>query len=180
MATETLNSLDNLATVATRAVEAWNQAGKTLISAYRDGMTRAVLGATERAAAVGKQAKPSMFSDQMREQWLSTRKEWSDLVIQRVEADANNVMLVMDRAAVAATSSIDATLTYLQMTDTPSVRSLIDGAVALHLPRAQLSAQLAEAALKSASQIEARVNKADDEKTHAKKPAARTASKATA
>ena len=97
-----------------------------------------------------------MLSEQAREQWLQTSAKWNDMVQQRLEAGTNSAITVMDRVAVAATSGIDAATQRVVMIDSPAVRQFVDGVVALQLPVAQLSAQLADKVAAGAQRLEER------------------------
>jgi len=77
-------------------------------------------------------------------------------VQQRLEAGTNSAITVMDRVAVAATSGIDAATQRVVMIDSPAVRQFVDGVVALQLPVAQLSAQLADKVAAGAQRLEER------------------------
>lgn len=158
MSKQTLTAIENLAAVATQTVNAYNIAGKTVAAAYRKGVERALASAAARLDA-GQEKQPSLLSDQAREQMIEARQKWNELVLQRVEADTNNAILVMDRVAVAATSGIDAATQQLMMIDSQPVRSFVDGVIALHMPVAQFSAQVADQVLAGAQRIEARVEK---------------------
>lgn len=156
MSKQTLTAIENLAAVATQAVNAYNTAGKTVAAAYRKGVERALAASASRLGA-GREEQPSLLSAQAREQMLEARQKWNELVLQRIESDTNNAILVMDRVAVAATSGIDAATQQLMMIDSQAVRSFVDGVIALHMPAAQFSAQLADQLLAGAQRIEARV-----------------------
>lgn len=157
MSKQTLTAIENLAAVATQTVNAYNVAGKTVAAAYRKGVERALAASASRLGAGRDEEKPSLLSDQAREQMLEARQKWNELVLQRIEADTNNAILVMDRVAVAATSGIDAATQQLMMIDSQAVRSFVDGVIALHMPVAQFSAQVADQLLAGAQRIEARV-----------------------
>lgn len=157
MSKQTLTAIENLAAVATQTVNAYNVAGKTVAAAYRKGVERALAASASRLSAGRGEEQPSLLSDQAREQMIEARQKWNELVLQRIEADTNNAILVMDRVAVAATSGIDAATQQLMMIDSQAVRSFVDGVIALHMPAAQFSAQIADQLLAGAQRIEARV-----------------------
>ena len=155
MTEQTLSSIENLAAANTRTVQSYNAAGKTLATAYCKG----VQGALDRAAArfsADRADKPSMISEQTREQWLQMSTQWNDLAQQRLQAGTDAAVTVMDRVAVAATSGIDAAVQRVMAIDSPAVRKLVDGVVALQLPVAKLSAQLADKVAAGAQRIETR------------------------
>lgn len=178
MPTKTLNALENLAALATSTVEDWNLAGKTIVEAVRDGARRAVQATTERSAIATAEDQPSVLSDQMRSQWRASRSEWSELLVQRAEADASNIMLVMDRAAVAATSNIDSTVSYLQMLAMPAGSGMIDAMVAMQLPLAQFRAQIARSALQGAQQFAAQLAQQGEMVQQAARPVTKAAASA--
>lgn len=156
MSKQTLTAIENLAAIATQTVNAYNIAGKTVAAAYRKGVERALTSSAVRFGA-GREEQPSLLSDQARTQMAEARQKWNELMLQRVEADTNNAIMVMDRVAVAATSGIDAATQQLMMIDSQAVRSFVDGVIALHMPAAQFSAQIADQVLAGVQRIEARV-----------------------
>ena len=155
MTKQTLSAIENLAAANTRMVESYNAAAKTLATAYCKGVQGALARAATRRSAL-RAGKPSMLSEQAREQWLQTSAKWNDMVQQRLEAGTNSAITVMDRVAVAATSGIDAATQRVVMIDSPAVRQFVDGVVALQLPVAQLSAQLADKVAAGAQRLEER------------------------
>ncbi|MFO1180204.1 hypothetical protein [Ottowia sp.] len=155
MTKQTLSAIENLAAANTRMVESYNAAAKTLATAYCKGVQGALARAAARRSAL-RAGKPSMLSEQAREQWLQTSAKWNDMVQQRLEAGTNSAITVMDRVAVAATSGIDAATQRVVMIDSPAVRQFVDGVVALQLPVAQLSAQLADKVAAGAQRLEER------------------------
>ena len=155
MTKQTLSAIENLAAANTRMVESYNTAAKTIAAAYCKGVQGALARAAARHSAV-RANKPSVLSEQARDQWLQTRTKWNDMVLQRVEAGTNTALTVLDRVAVAATSGIDAATQRAVMIDSPAVRQFVNGVVALQLPVAELSAQLADKVVEGAQRIEER------------------------
>jgi len=155
MTKQTLSTIENLAAANTRMVESYNAAAKTLATAYCKGVQGALARAAARRSAL-RPDKPSMLSEQAREQWLQTSVKWNDMVQQRLQAGTQSAITVMDRVAVAATSGIDAATQRVVMIDSPAVRQFVDGVVALQLPVAQLSAQLADKVAAGAQRLEER------------------------
>ena len=155
MTKQTLSTIENLAAANTRMVESYNAAAKTLATAYCKGVQGALARAAARRSAL-RADKPSMLSEQAREQWLQTSVKWNDMVQQRLQAGTQSAITVMDRVAVAATSGIDAATQRAVMIDSPAVRQFVNGVVALQLPVAQLSAQLADKVAAGAQRLEER------------------------
>ena len=155
MTKQTLSTIENLAAANTRMVESYNAAAKTLATAYCKGVQGALARAAARRSAL-RADKPSMLSEQAREQWLQTSVKWNDMVQQRLQAGTQSAITVMDRVAVAATSGIDAATQRVVMIDSPAVRQFVDGVVALQLPVSQLSAQLADKVAAGAQRLEER------------------------
>lgn len=155
MSTETISAMENLAAINVRAVEAYNLAGKTLASAWRKGVARAMEQRCERVASF-QQNNPSVLSDQAREQAQVARQKWNDMVMQRIDADIKSVELVMDRAAVAATSGMDAAIQRVAMIQSPALRAYVDGLIGMNQTFAEMSAQVADKLVERAQAIEAR------------------------
>ena len=119
MTKQTLSTIENLAAANTRMVESYNAAAKTLATAYCKGVQGALARAAARRSAL-RADKPSMLSEQAREQWLQTSVKWNDMVQQRLQAGTQRAITVMDRVAVAATSGIDAATQRVVMIDSPA------------------------------------------------------------
>ena len=155
MTKQTLSTIENLAAANTRMVESYNTAAKTLATAYCKGVQGALARAAARRSAL-RADKPSMLSEQAREQWLQTSVKWNDMVQQRLQAGTQSAITVMDRVAVAATSGIDAATQRAVMIDSPAVRQFVNGVVSLQLPVAELSAKLADKVAAGAQRLEER------------------------
>jgi hypothetical protein len=130
MTTQTLSS------VALHVVGQYNEAGKTLVGAYRAGSRRLLNDVAVRFAPA---------------------QTMTDFLAARLEADTDRVIAIMDRIAAANATGIETVANRLAQIESPMATSLIETITKLNLPMANVSAQIADGVAAGARQIEARV-----------------------
>lgn len=129
MTTQTLSS------VAIHVVGRYNEAGKTLVGAYRTGAHRLLDGVAERFAPAQKV---------------------TDFLSERLDIDTDRVVAVMDRIAAANTNGIETVADRFAKIESPVATSLISTITKLNLPMYNVSAQIADSVAEGAKQIETR------------------------
>lgn len=129
-------STQNLSSVVTHVVGQYNEAGKTLVSAYRTGAHR-MLGSV--ASRFGRVQKAT------------------DFLANRLDIDTSRVVNAMDRVAAASTNGIDAIAGRAAQIESPIATSMLNTFTALNLPIANVSAQIADKIAEGAKSIETRV-----------------------
>ncbi|WP_210392587.1 hypothetical protein [Variovorax sp. PAMC 28711] len=130
-------STQNLSSVAVHVIGQYNEAGKTLVSAYRTGAHRVLGGVASRFTRVQKA---------------------TDFLASRLDIDTSRVVNVMDRVAAASTNGIEAVAGRAAQIESPVVTSVMNTVTTLNLPIATLSAQLADKVAEGAKAIEVRVS----------------------
>ena len=129
-------STQNLSSVALHVVGQYNEAGKTLVSAYRTGAHRVLGGVASRFAPVQKA---------------------TDFLASRLDIDTSRVVNVMDRVAAASTNGIEAVADRAARIESPIATSMMNTFTAINLPIANVSAQIADKIAEGAKSIETRV-----------------------
>lgn len=126
----------NLSSVAVHVVGQYNEAGKTLVSAYRTGAHRVLGGVASRFTRVQKA---------------------TDFLANRLDIDTSRVVNVMDRVAAASTNGIEAVAGRAAQIESPIATSVMNTVTALNMPVYTLSAQIADKVVEGAKAIEVRV-----------------------
>ncbi len=130
-------STQNLSSVALHVVGQYNEAGKTLVSAYRTGAHRVLGGVASRFSRVQKA---------------------TDFLANRLDLDTSRVVNVMDRIAAASTNGIEAVAGRAAQIESPVATALMNTVTALNLPIATVSARIADKVAEGARAIEVRVS----------------------
>lgn len=138
MTTQTLSS------VAVHVVGQYNEAGKTLVSAYRTGAHRVLGGVASRLNSFSRVQKAT------------------DFLANRLDIDTSRVVNVMDRVAAASTHGIEAVAGRVAQVESPVATSVMTTMTALNMPVYTLSAKLADKVVEGARAIEGRVAGSDD------------------
>lgn len=178
MSKQAPNTIENLAAVATRTVNAYSNTGKTVAATYRKGVEIALNGSAS-GLDIAPEMQPALFGSETREQIAQARQKWNDLVLERLETDTSNAILALEQVAKAATNGINAAARQLKSIDSQPAQSFVDGVIALQMPVIEFSAQVADQVLAGVQQIAARVEEqAQASGIQAARPARRTARKA--
>ncbi len=138
MSTQTFSS------VAVHVVGQYNEAGKTLVSAYRTGAHRLLGGAASRLSA----------------RFASAQKV-TGFLANRLDIDTSRVVALMDRVAAASTNGIESVADRAAQIESPVATSMLKTLNAINLPIANVSAQIADKIVEGAKQIEVRVSGVD-------------------
>ena len=125
-----------ISSVALHVVGRYNEAGKTLVAAYRAGGHRLLGGTAARYARV---------------------RNVANFLGQRLDADTSRVIAVLDRVAAASTSGIETVASRAARLESPVATSVIRTISAINLPIAAFTAQIADQVADGAKRIEARV-----------------------
>lgn len=129
-------STQNLSSVAVHVIGQYNEAGKTLVSAYRTGAHRVLGGVASRFGRVQKA---------------------TDFLASRLDIDTSRIVNAMDRVAAASTNGIEAVAGRAAQIESPVATSVMNTVTTLNLPIATLSARIADKVAEGAKAIEARV-----------------------
>jgi hypothetical protein len=125
----------SISSVALHVVGRYNEAGKTIVAAYRAGGHR-LLGTAAR---------------------YERAQKVTDFLATRLDTDTSRVIAVLDRVAAASTSSIETVASRTAQIESPLAASVIKTVTAINLPIATLTARIADQVADGAKQFEARV-----------------------
>jgi len=95
-----------ISTAAVHVVGQYNDAAKTLVSAYRSGVQRALSIATTRYSALVSAANLPMVSESVKTRLIEGEQKVNGFLVGRVDIDTSRVVRAMDRVATAATTGI--------------------------------------------------------------------------
>lgn len=172
----------NFSTVAIHVVGQYNDAGKTLVSAYRTGAHRLLNGAASRYSQFLGNRQLPLLSEDIKAKLIGAQEKVNGFLASRLDIDTSRVVNVMDRVATGTTSGIASVANAAARVDSPLGTSVLSTLGSLHMPIATVSMQIADKIAAGARQIESRVAGTATEtvaKTAKAKPAARRAVRAT-
>ncbi len=135
MSTANVSSTD-FSTAAIHVVGQYNDAGKTLVGAYRSGAHRLLGGAASRFARLGKV---------------------TGFLGNRLDIDTSRIVNLMDRVATGTTSGIASVANVAARIESPLGSSMLKTLGSIHQPMATVSVQIADRVAAGARQIESRV-----------------------
>lgn len=176
---ETTMSTQSISTAAIHVVGQYNDAGKTLVSAYRAGAHRLLGGAASRYSAFLDARELPMVSDDDKARLLSAQEQVTGFLANRLDIDTSSIVALMDRVATGATNGIESIASIAARIEAPLGASAMNAFHSVHQPIADVSVKIADTVAAGAKQIESRVSGNDNavakEKTVKAKPATRRA-----
>ena len=150
-------STQNISTAAIHVVGQYNEAGKTLVSAYRTGAHRLLNGAASRYSAfLGKRQLP-LLNDDIKARLIGAQEKINGFLANRLDIDTGRVVSVMDRVAAGTTSGIESVANVAARVESPLGSSVLNTLGSVHRPIASVSVQIADKIAAGAKQIESRV-----------------------
>lgn len=173
-------STQNISTAAIHVVGQYNDAGKTLVSAYRAGAHRLLGGAASRYSAFLDARELPMVSDDVKARLLSAQEKVTGFLASRLDIDTSRVVSLMDRVATGATSGIESIANIAARVEAPLGASVVNAFNRVHQPIADVSVKIADTIAAGAKKIESRVAgeaAIAEETVKAAKPATRRATR---
>ncbi|SEA54210.1 hypothetical protein [Variovorax sp. YR216] len=143
-------STQNISSAALHVVGQYNDAGKTLVNAWRAGAHRLLGGATSR---------------------------YGSFLAKRVDIEHGRVVALMDRFAEAATSGIESVAKAAARVEAPLSTSVIDAITRIHQPIASASVKIADTVAAGAKKIESRVAGTAEAESEVQTPKAKPAAR---
>jgi hypothetical protein len=137
-------STQNISSAAIHVIGQYNDAGKTLVNAYRAGAHR-LLGAHNKVTG---------------------------FLTKRIDIDTGRMVALMDRFAETATSGIESVAKAAARVEAPLTTSVINAFARVHQPIASVSVKIADTVAAGAKKIESRVAgtaESDSQGAHAAK-----------
>lgn len=157
-----MSTQTSIASAAVHVVGQYNDAGKTLVGAYRAGVHRLLGGAASRYSDFLGSRKLPLVSEQVKANLIGAQEKINGFLANRVDIDTGRIVSVMDRVAAGTTSGIEAVAGRVARVESPVATSVIDALGALNQPLATVSVQIADRIAAGTKQIEARVNGAEE------------------
>ncbi|MBT2301428.1 hypothetical protein J7E70_13255 [Variovorax paradoxus] len=150
-------STQNISTAAIHVVGQYNEAGKTLVSAYRTGAHRLLSGAASRYSAFLGNRQLPLLNDDIKARLIGAQEKINGFLANRLDIDTGRVVSVMDRVAAGTTSSIESVAKVAARVESPLGNSVLNTLGSVHRPIASVSVQIADKIAAGAKQIESRV-----------------------
>lgn len=176
----------SFSSAAIHVIGQYNDAGKTLVGAYRAGVHRLLGGAASRYSEFLGSRQIPLVSEQVKANLIGAQEKINGFLTNRLDIDTGRIVSVMDRVAAGTTSGIETVAGRVARVESPVVSSVVKTLNALNQPIANVSVQIADKVAAGAKQIEVRVSGAEEAKpvrsvkakaAAAKKPVRRTAAR---
>ena len=168
-------STQNIASAVLHVIGQYNDAGKTLVSAYRSGAHRLLGGAASRYGDVIGQRELPFVGQDVKAKLLGTHEKLSGFLAARLDTDTSRAIALMDRIAESASNGIESIAKAAARVEAPLGTSIISAFSRLQQPVADTSVKLADRIAAGARKVEGRaagVSKDSQEAETAKPQAA--------
>ncbi|KQX89269.1 hypothetical protein [Variovorax sp. Root473] len=183
-----MSTQTNIASAAIHVVGQYNDAGKTLVGAYRTGVQRLLGGAASRYSEFLGNRQIPLVSEQIKANLIGAQEKVHGFLANRLDIDTSRIVNVMDRVAAGTTSGIETVANRVAQIESPAATTVFNALSAVNQPFATVSVQIADRIVAGTKQIEARVSGAEEAAASvrtvkakvaaAKKPVRRAARKA--
>lgn len=156
-------STQNISAAALHVVGQYNEAGKTLVSAYRTGVHRLLNGSASRYSEFLGARQLPLVNENLKARLIGAQEKVNGFLAKRLDIDTGRVVAVMDRIAGTTTSGIESVANAAARVESPLGSSVLQALGSLHQPIATVSVQIADRIAAGAKQIESRVAGSADE-----------------
>lgn len=182
-----MSTQTNIASAAIHVVGQYNDAGKTLVGAYRTGVQRLLGGAASRYSEFLGNRQIPLVSEQIKANLIGAQEKVHGFLSNRLDIDTSRIVNAMDRVAAGTTSGIETVANRVAQIESPAATTVFNALSAVNQPFATVSVQIADRIVAGTKQIEARVSGAEEaapvrtvkaKVAAAKKPVRRAARKA--
>ena len=146
-----------LSSAAVHVVGQYNEAGKTLVGAYRAGVHRLLNGAASRYSDFLGQRQLPLLNDGIKGRLIGAQEKINGFLANRLDIDTARIVSVMERVAVGTTSGIESVAQAAARVESPLATSVLNTLGTVHRPIATVSVQIADRIAAGARQIEGRV-----------------------
>jgi hypothetical protein len=150
-------STQNFSTAALHVVGQYNDAGKTLVGAYRAGAHRLLNGAASRTSEFLGARQLPLVSETLKARLIGAQEKVNGFLANRLDIDTGRVAALMDRIAGTTTSGIETVTNAAARIESPLGSSMLQALGTLNQPIATVSVQIADRIAAGAKQIESRV-----------------------
>ena len=148
----------SLSSVATSVVGQYNQAGKLLVGAYRDGVQRVVNGANTRYAEFLNARSLPLVTAAVRNSLINTQQQLAGFVESGFIGSADRADQAIDLLSGGVKGGIQRLASTAQRVENAFDTTAITTAGSLSMPVAQVSLEIAHRVVKGTKRIAARVN----------------------
>ena len=152
-----MSTQTTLASAAIHVVGQYNDAGKTLVGAYRTGVHRLLGGAATRYSNFLGSRQIPLVSEQIKANLIGAQEKVNGFLANRLDIDTSRIVNVMDRVAAGTTSGIETVAGRVARVESPVATSVLNTLNAINQPIATVSVQIADRVAAGAKQIETRV-----------------------
>lgn len=159
-----MSTQTTIASAAVHVVGQYNDAGKTLLNAYRSGMHRILGGGASRYREFLDNRECPMVNEATRSKWIGAQEKVNDFLAKRIDSGTSRIVSAMDRVATGATNRIESISERVAGVESPVANSVVDALSAMHRPIATVSVQIADKIAAGAKQIEVRVSGTEEAK----------------
>lgn len=153
----------DISTAAVHIVGQYNDAAKTLVSAYRTGVHRLLNSAGMRYAdLLGARSLP-LVTEGIKARLIETQEKANGFLAKRLDIDTSRVVNLMDRVATGTTSGIESVAKLAERVESPLGSTVLNTLSSIQMPVAKISVKIADKVAAGAKKIENRVAGAMDE-----------------
>ncbi|KIQ35598.1 hypothetical protein RT97_04600 [Variovorax paradoxus] len=152
-----MSTQTTLASAAIHVVGQYNDAGKTLVGAYRTGVHRLLGGAASRYSNFLGNRQIPLVSEQIKANLIGAQEKVNGFLANRLDIDTSRIVSVMDRVAAGTTSGIETVAGRVARVESPVATSVLNTLNAINQPIATVSVQIADRIAAGAKQLETRV-----------------------
>lgn len=146
-----------LSTAAVHVVGQYNDAGKTLISAWRTGAHRLLGGAASRYSDfLGKRELP-LVNEDAKAKLLGAQEKVTGFLAERLDVDSSRIIALMDRIAADTTRGIESVANAVARVEAPLGNSVLEMLDRVNQPIAKITVKIADTVAAGAKKIEGRV-----------------------
>jgi len=153
-----MSTQTTIASAAVHVVGQYNDAGKTLVGAYRTGVHRLLSGAASRYSDFLGSRQIPMVSEKVKANLIGAQEKVNGFLANRLDIDTSRIVNVMDRVAAGTTTGIETVAARVARVESPVATSVINTLSAINQPIATVSVQIADKIVAGTRQIEARVS----------------------
>ena len=157
-----MSTQTTIASAAVHVVGQYNDAGKTLVGAYRTGVHRLLNGAASRYSDFLGGRQIPMVSEKVKANLIGAQEKINGFLANRLDIDTSRIVNVMDRVAAGTTTGIESVASRVARVESPVATSVINTLSAINQPIATVSVQIADKIVAGTKQIEARVSGAEE------------------
>ena len=153
----------DISTAAVHIVGQYNDAAKTLVSAYRTGVHRLLASAGTRYTGFLEARSLPLVTEGVKARLIDTQEKANGFLAKRLDIDTSRVVNLMDRVASTTTNGIESVAKLAERVESPLGNTVLNKISDIQMPVAKISVKIADKVAAGAKKIETRVAGAQDE-----------------